>query len=94
MFEGVAHFKDTPIQLDLTDRVRGRVRVRVRLNNPDYSVSHDERHENQFGYASELFVPKWSFSARLAVFTVGILGLILSNRTQGSLRKGLGLWCS
>lgn len=71
---------------DLTDRVR------ARLKDRHFTISHDQHHENQFGYASELFVPKWSIPARIAVSTLGIFSLILATRTRGTPRKALGLF--
>ena len=70
---------------DLTERVR------LRLNDPNYCLSHDEQQENQFVYVPEMFVTKWSLPARSAVFTFGLFGLILSTRTKGIFRTGLGI---
>jgi uncharacterized membrane protein len=53
---------------------------------------HQTEAENQFGYNPELFLPKWSNSARISVFAVGIGSLGLSTKTQGSLQKLLGIF--
>lgn len=82
----MAYFKNAATKPDLTDRVR------LRLKNPNYTISHDEQHENQFGYTSDLFVPKWSKPARMAVFALGLLGLVSSRWAKGSIQKGLGLF--
>ena len=82
----MAYSTNVATKSDLTDRVR------LRLRNPSYTISHDEQYENQFGYTSELFVPKWSRPARTAVFALGLLGLISSRWAKGSIQKGLGLF--
>ncbi|MEO7162616.1 MAG: hypothetical protein ABI041_06845, partial [Bdellovibrionia bacterium] len=71
---------------DLSDRVR------ARLRNPNYLVNYDQIHENQFGYTPDLFLPKWSIPVRIAVSTLGIVSLVFSTRTKGSVRKGLELF--
>ncbi len=76
----------TSIQPDLTDRVR------ARLKDPHYTISHANSYENQFGYTSELFAPKWSRSARVAVGIIGMASLLSSIRSRGAMRKGLGVF--
>lgn len=73
-------------QQDLTDRVR------TRLKDPNYTLSQTNSHVDQFGYTSELFSPKWSSLARMAVGTLGITSLLLSIRSRGALRKSLGFF--
>ena len=82
----MAYSKQTSVSTNLTDRVR------ARLGDPHYSVSHDEQHEDRFGYESELFLPRWSGLARMSVFIVGVFGLALSTQTRGLFRKSLGLF--
>ena len=61
--------------------------------NTSYKLNtSDEFNSDRIRHSAELFTPKWSNTARISVFSLGLSSLILAIQAKGNLKKGLGLF--
>jgi uncharacterized membrane protein len=66
---------------ELTERIHTRVKEASLLSK------YNAQSENQYNYQPDLFIPKWSNSARIAVSVIGISSLGLAFRAKGISKK-------